>query len=454
MVKTSVICICFTMMLTGMTTALQAQCLVAPPAPDCTGTESLVSDGETIGTSVSRWFYGSPRVLSSLTINGGALTVCGNLTINTFNFYSGVIYVRPGASLTITSGPALLMQGGCYVYNYGTINLQRGLVLDGAHASAAQPNVFINAGTASVLSLLFDWMVINNPYSWFVNEGKASMHGIITDPLSSAGSVCMGLKSQIYQSVLINNAAKTYTAPYGPACVSVSSNAYICEQVTADANMYACLGPSETTDSSCLVSRGKTRPWGNAQLFSGCSICGSIAVLPMSFSDISVSARGNVNYLQWKMGRVEHNLRWRIERSSDGVRYEGIAADVRAAAGDEFYCEDMQPLRGVSFYRVLCETSSSGVWSSSVVTVKRDMGAAVPVISPNPFSGTFRIVMPTGERAEEVSLMDVRGAELMHLRPAGGNGTIAVSGDHLPTGCYMVRIVTAKGVYLQRVLRH
>jgi len=55
------------------------------------------------------------------------------------------------------------------------------------------------------------------------------------------------------------------------------------------------------------------------------------------------------------------------------------------------------------------ETSSSGVWSSNVVTVKREMGAAVPAISPNPFRSTFRIAMPAGERAEEVSLMDLNG---------------------------------------------
>lgn len=457
MVKTSIrkafyVCICI-MILMGMTTALRAQCLVAPPAPDCAGTEPLASDGETIGTSVSKWFYGSPQVFSGLTINGGTLIVCGNLTINTFNFYSGVIFVRPGASLTITSGPALLMQGGCYVYNYGTFNLQRGLVLDGGRASVSQPNVFINAGIASTLSLLFDWMVINNPYSWFVNEGKASMHGIVTDPNSAAGSVCMGLKSQIYQSVLINNAYHTYTAPSGPACVSVSNNAYICEQVTGDATMYACLGPTETTDSSCQVSRGKTKPWGNAQLFKGCTICGSIAVLPVSFSDLSVSARGNVNYLQWKIDRVDHSHRWRVERSSDGVKYEAIPADVRMAAGDAFYCEDMQPLRGVNYYRVICVTSSSGVWNSRVVTVKRETDPAAPVISPNPFNSVFRIVMPAGERAEEISLMDIKGMELIHLRPAGSEGNIVVNCGHLPAGCYVVRIITAKEVYLKRVLR-
>ena len=123
------------------------------------------------------------------------------------------------------------------------------------------------------------------------------------------------------------------------------------------------------------------------------------------------------------------------------------------AAGDAFYCEDMQPLGGVNYYRVICVTSSSGVWNSRVVTVKRETGPATPVISPNPFNSVFRIVMPAGERAEEISLMDIKGMELIHLRPAGGEGNIVVNCGHLPAGCYVVRIITAKEVYLKRVLR-
>jgi hypothetical protein len=364
-----------------VSSALRAQCILPSPDPGCNGTEPLAASGQTISTASTRWYYGSPQTFTSLTLDGGTLIVCGDLTINSFTFNSGVIFVRPGASLTVTSGPALLMQGNCYVYNYGRMVLQRGLVLDNAHASVTTPNVFINAGVSSTLEMLFDWLVINNPYSWFVNEGKASMHGIVTDPLSAAGSVCLGNKSQVYMGVLINNAAKTYTAPSGPACVAVSDHAYICEGVTADATVNICMGVTGGTDSSCLVSRGKTRPWGNAVLFNSCTTCGAIAVLPIHPADTS-AAGSRVNVV-------------------DG--------------------------RGT---------------------------ATVPEIYPNPFTSGFSIRMPAGERALDVSLMDIWGGVVRHLRPGGNtDGVTALEAQGIAAGCYVLRIVTKKKVYLQRVLK-
>ena len=145
---------------------------------------------------------------------------------------------------SISHGSTLQLQGGCYINNYGTINMQRGLALDNAHVSASQPNILINASASSVFSLPYDWLVINNPYSWFVNNGKANMHGIVTDPLSSQASVCLGKSSQTLMTVLVNNARNSYAAPVGPACLSVNEHSYLCETVTGDAALDACLAPT------------------------------------------------------------------------------------------------------------------------------------------------------------------------------------------------------------------
>jgi hypothetical protein len=223
--------------------------------------------------------------------------------------------------------------------------------------------------------MLFDWLVINNPYSWFVNEGKASMHGIVTDPLSAAGSVCLGNKSQVYMAVLINNAAKTYTAPSGPACVAISDHAYICEGVTADVTVNICMGPSGGTDSSCLASHGKTKAWGSAVLFNSCTTCGAIAVLPIHLPDTS-----------------------RVTQASLG----------------------------------------------SVV--------AVPEVYPNPFVSGISLRMPAGEKAVDVSLMDIWGSTVRHMR-FHGNDDAMMELQGIAAGCYVLRIVTQKKVYLQRVVK-
>ena len=263
--------------------ALQSQCLVAPAPPACTGTEALAVNGESLNTGITKWLYGAPAVFDNLTINGGTLIVCGNLTIDKFTFNSGTLFVLPGAGFVIGGGigTTLQLQGGCYVYNYGAITSYRSVALDNAHVSAAQPNVFINAGASSVLDISFNWFVINNPYSWFVNNGNAAFHGIITDPLASAGSVCLGDKSQTYQTVLINNAANTYATPSGLSCLSVNEHSYLCDRITADPGLNACLSTAHITDSSCMVSHGKQKAWGSAYVMKNCATCAGLALLPV-----------------------------------------------------------------------------------------------------------------------------------------------------------------------------
>lgn len=264
--------------------ALQSQCLVAPAPPACTGTEALAVNGETLNTGTTKWLYGAPAVFDNLTLNGGTLIVCGNLTVDKLTFNSGTLFVLPGAAFVIGGGIGTTLQlpGGCYVYNYGTLTSYRSVALDNGHVSAAQPNVFINAGASSVLDISFNWFVINNPYSWFVNSGRAAFHGIITDPLASPGSVCLGDKSQTYQTVLINNAANTYATPSGLSCLSVNEHSYLCDRITADPGLNACLSSAHITDSSCMVSRGKTKAWGSAYVMKNCATCAGLALLPVN----------------------------------------------------------------------------------------------------------------------------------------------------------------------------
>lgn len=59
-----------------------SQCLIAPSPPDCTGTEALLVDDETLNTGTTKWYYGGAVTMNSLTLNGGTLIVCGDLTID------------------------------------------------------------------------------------------------------------------------------------------------------------------------------------------------------------------------------------------------------------------------------------------------------------------------------------------------------------------------------------
>jgi hypothetical protein len=254
-----------------------SQCVQPPPLDDCNGTEPTLTDNETLGTGAKKWYYGAAAVYNQVTIRGGTLVVCGDLTFTNFYLDSGTIVIRPGARLRIGGGAGIVLRGNTSIYNYGTFDVTSNLVLDNSWASATKPNVLINATTTSVFSMSHQYFVINNPYSFFVNNGRADFHGIITDPAAASGSVCLGNTGQTTMRVLYNKSRKPYVAPTGTACVQVSQFSQFLDTLTASPNINVCLGPSHTSDASC----GGCRPnaWGPANIFNSCNSCGDIQVL-------------------------------------------------------------------------------------------------------------------------------------------------------------------------------
>ncbi|HVU96526.1 MAG TPA: T9SS type A sorting domain-containing protein [Puia sp.] len=435
-----------------------AQCLLAPPTPACTGTEPLAIDGETINASISHWYYGATASFNSLTLNGGTLIVCGNLTVDKFTFNTGTLYVLPGASFTIGSGisTTLQLQGGCYLYNYGTITVHRGFALDNAHVSASQPNIVINATSSSVFSVPYDWFVINNAYSWFVNNGKADMHGIVTDPLSAAGSVCLGSGSQTAMSILINNAPNPYAAPSGPGCVSVHDHSYICESVTVDAGVRACLSASHITDSSCFVSRGHVKAWGNASIFSSCTACAAIATLPLSFLSFSAAAGNRSNRLNWQLTGDAAAYPVRIERSADGSYFLPLLLAIAAgASGDSYTAYDPQPLAGTSYYRIVYTHPVTG---AEIVSPVKEVSCeqSVPFGTyPNPFTSGFSIRLSPGPAPAEIALLTADGKRIRQLYVNNnGNGVLDIRTDReLPPGLYTLKVIINDQSYFKQLLK-
>lgn len=256
-----------------------SQCIQPPPLDDCNGTEPSLTDNEILGTGAKKWYYGASTVYNQVTIRGGTLVVCGDLTFTNFNLDSGTVVIRPGARLHIGGGASVVLRGNTSIYNYGTFEVMSNLVLDNSWASATQPNVLINATTSAVFTMSFQYFVINNPYSFFVNNGRADFHGIITDPAAASGSVCLGNSSQTTMRVLYNRSKNPYVAPAGTACVQVSQFSQFYDTLTTSPNINVCLGPSHTSDAGCTASGCRPNAWGAATIFNSCNGCVEIQVL-------------------------------------------------------------------------------------------------------------------------------------------------------------------------------
>lgn len=257
------------------------QCKTAPPLEPCLGTEATVADNEILLTGIKKWHYGAATTLNQLTLRGGTLIVCTELTINVLNMDSGTIVIRPGAKLTAGGGGSgMIWRGNCAVYNHGRFEITTNLSMEGPYATSTNPNILMNV-TASSSSRSFNYLVINNPHSFYINNGLAEFGGVITDNNSVSGSVCLGTTSQLKQNVLINKIKDAYSVPGGYACVSVYSYSQLTDTLTNDPQLLICLSGSHT---SATGGTNKPNGWGTPHIFASCNTCADVALLPLQQS--------------------------------------------------------------------------------------------------------------------------------------------------------------------------
>lgn len=431
-----------------------AQCLAPVSAPACNGTEPLVIDNETMNTGTTKWYYGSTTMMNSLTLNGGILVVCGDLTIDKFYMDKGTIIIRPGARFVIGSGigAGLVLKGDSYIYNYGTFEVQRNLSLDNG-ATAATPNILINATAASVFKMSNQYFVINNAFSWFINNGSAEFWGIITDSQASPASVCLGNASSTRMAVLINKIADTYRVPVGTACLNVYQFSQFNNKLTTDPGLLTCLGSGHNSFSGCGGCPANN--WGAAQVFAGCAGCSALTVLSAQFISFSAAPADNgATKLVWQIDPVVQNGFFRIERSANGKDYQIIDSFiVKDANSTSFNVIDKNPVTGNNYYMIRYTDPATGLPISSK-PIKIFSGNTTGFsVYPIPFDTKFFIDHAKG--TEKIILTDLTGKNIpirYTIKPGSELIEVGILQKVQP-GIYIIHIKTEKNVMARTVFK-
>lgn len=435
-----------------------AQCRSAPVAPLCLGTEPLLVDNEVLNQGITKWYYGGAVTMNSLTLNGGTLVVAGDLTIDRFYMDSGTIYISPGARFVIGSGigAGLILKGNSAIYNYGRCEVQRNLSLESGYASAVKPNLVINANTASIFRMPNQYFVINNAFSWFVNNGSAEFWGIITDPLSSPAAVCLGNGSSTRMAVLINKIMNTYAVPAGTACLNVYQYSQFYNQLTADNGLLVCLGSGHTSDAGCIPSGCTPNHWGAAQVFSNCTGCSSVIALGMEFTSFMAVAKADDKIqLEWKVSSGRLGYQFRIERSRNGQDFSPIdsilATDTRVA----FQYIDNNPLKGNNYYMIRLINQLTGNEVSSKIIRVTATSHTPFTIYPMPFDDKISISYAPGMLPEKIILTDVMGRNILirnHSKESSRNVEVDVL-ENLEPGIYIIHLRTSRNVVSRTIIK-
>jgi hypothetical protein len=433
------------------------QCIIAPVAPACTGAEPLLTNDETLPDGTTKWYYGPAVTMNSLTLNGGTLVVCGDLTIDKFYIDSGTVYIRPGARFVIGSGigAGLILKGNSSFYNYGTFEIQRNLSLDNGYATAAKPNRVINATSNSVFKMSNQYLVINNTFSRFVNNGSAECWGIITDPQSSPGSVCLGNGSITKMAILINKVADTYVVPAGVACVHVFQFSQFFNRLTSNTGLLACLGSGHHSDTGCIPFGCQPNNWGAAQVFNNCSNCSALIFLGLRFTSFAGTTTNGMNKLSWQINTAAPNGFFRIRRSRDGIHYytiDSISANENST--NHFTTFDKYPLQGINYYMINYTNPNGSSSGTSVVKLTSHTQSGF-TIYPVPFTDKFTISYAPGFTPEKIILTDMTGRNI-DIRHTVRERTQLIEVtvlDKMETGIYIVHLLTNKKYMAQTILK-
>jgi hypothetical protein len=433
------------------------QCIVAPPAPACNGTEPLLVSDETLNDGITKWYYGPTATMNSLTMNGGTLVVCGNLTIDKFYMDSGTVYIRPGARFVVGGGigAGLVLKGNSYIYNYGTFEIQRNLSLDNGYATAAKPNIFINATSSSVFKMPNQYFVINNTFSKFVNNGYGEFWGIITDQQSTPGCVCLGKESITKMAILINKVANSYVVPVGVACVHVFQFSQFFGKLTSNSGLLACLGAAHTSDSGCIPFGCQPNNWGAAQVFTNCNNCSALIFLGLQFTSFTAMAGSGINKLSWEMSTNVSGGYFRVKRSGDGSHYYTIDSMPASENNtNHFAFFDQNPLPGTNYYMINYINPNGAIISTNIAKLVSQSRSALSIF-PVPFENQFTISYESGSIPEKIQLTDMTGRNI-RIRTIIRDRSHLIEVtllDKIETGMYIIHLLTKEKYMAQTILK-
>lgn len=435
-----------------------SQCLTPLSPPACTGSEPLASENEILNDGVTKWYYGPSATLNTYTLNGGTLVVCGDLTVDRFYMDSGTIFVQPGARFVIGSGigAGLVLRGKSSIYNYGTLEIQRNLSLEGGYATAAKPNIVINATASSIFRMPNQYFVINNAYSWFVNNGTAEFWGVITDPLASTGSVCLGNGSSTRMAVLINKILDSYSVPSGTACINVHQFSQFYNRLTNNNGLLVCLGAGHTSDAGCVPFGCQPNNWGAAQVFNNCGSCGALITLSAKFNSLTTATTSLGNKLEWQMGGTVQDGTFSILRSTDGINFTVIEKlTIRQANSQLFTSIDKNPMRGTNYY-MINYTNPEGFTSKSRIAKLFSAGNTGITIFPVPFTDKLSVSFSAGSKPEQVLLTDITGRNVRtrhNIKESEQEVDIYVL-DKIEPGVYIIHVRTSTSYTAQTIVKN
>lgn len=173
--------------------------------------------------------------------------------------------------------------------------------------------------------------------------------------------------------------------------------------------------------------------------------------LPVQLISFSAQRAGSAVVCSWQTAQELANDRFVVERSADGEKFGPVgtmAGRGTTATAQHYRFTDAQPLTTVAYYRLRQVDTDGAETLSQVVTVSAAAGSVQAWITPNPGTGHFQLVVPIAGSVTQAEVLNVIGKT---VQTVGADGQMHL--ENQPNGVYLVRLRTATGTSVLRLLK-
>jgi hypothetical protein len=188
----------------------------------------------------------------------------------------------------------------------------------------------------------------------------------------------------------------------------------------------------------------------------------SIGVSPVTlgatFIEFSAVPGEHAVLLSWSTGMESNTDYFTVERSEDGIDYEGIQTVIAAgnsSAQKRYTCPDNSPLSTQAYYRIKL-TDLNGETSYSKTVVITAISQLSVFIFPNPAAERLNIAIDGNNNSEvSVTISDMTGREVMSqkITPTADHENMQIDiASRFSKGVYMITVTGTETVTQQKII--
>ena len=477
-------------------------CYTQPPLINADNNNQITAGSPITGTSAepagtSIRVYTSTNTLVATTtvqVNGTWSTGNAGTTPATYNAVAATSYYANAQNGTCGISINSATYAAVAATSSGRCGAITGPVAPGA---ASISGTLTGSFTTTTVNLYLDGSLIGTSVTSNTSWGPITVNTTSTNTLYSNGVLSIGIQESGKQEVFCSSSALTITctptpvAPvFTPATITINQYQTVTYTISnAVAGTFYAIADSANGQSAgqgrWAVSNGSllitTNPFNTAGTFkifvkatslSGVTVCSAVSlygivvvnpvILPVNLIQFKGKKQGGNILLDWTTTNEIQLVRFEIERSASGSRYEKIGEVQASGTGNTYKSysfTDGHPLTATNFYRLKMLDSDGKYTYSNVVAFggNQSKGIIVSNVFPNPFTDKINLNIILDKAVPlDLRIIDIAGRIIFTTNLQGKAGSNSLQWDglnKLSEGIYYIRITTPDTSLQQKIVK-